>query len=222
MIQVVLQAVFLSSSGLSAVGSITLITLLLLSENGMKKALGYVLGYTGSYALIGICVNILTFQVSGGISSNMLFIFSHVLIFFGILLLYLAFRNWRIPPKEDNEESRFFKFIDSITPRKALGLGILVTIINFKNLMFFLTAQSVIVLSDLSLFNKLLLSLLVVIIFCFSVFVPIILYALFPAKRNEVLIKFREGLNRHRRTISIWGPFVFGLIFLIKGVSELT
>ena len=54
MLPVLIQSLFLATSGLLSVGSITLVILLLISDRGWRNGLGYALGYTSAYSLIGV------------------------------------------------------------------------------------------------------------------------------------------------------------------------
>lgn len=137
----------------------------------------------------------------------------------GFLLLWLGFRNWRKPATENYEEPRFFSIVDSITPLKAYGFGAMVSVINFKNLALFLTALSVVILSNLSLLQKITIALLVVLVFCQSVIIPVMIYLSFPKRAKGLLSSIKQYLNQHSHQIGIWAPMVFGLLLLIKGLT---
>jgi hypothetical protein len=97
----------------------------------------------------------------------------------------------------------------------------MVSVINFKNLALFLTSLSVVILSDLMLAEKLIINLLVVLVFCLSVIIPVSIYLIFPRRAGNVLNSIKQFLSRNSRPIGIWLPTLFGLILLIKGVTEL-
>ena len=221
MFPTLLQALLLASSGLLSVGSITLVILLLLSDRGWRNGLGYALGYLGAYSLIGMAAVVLGYQASANSATESGLFLPILLIFLGTLLLWLAFRNWRKPAGEVPEEPRFFSIIDGITPLKALGFGAMISVINFKNLALFLTSLSVVILSDLVLAEKLIITLLVVLVFCLSVIIPVSIYLIFPQRAKELLSSIKQFLSRNSRPIGIWLPTIFGLILIIKGVAEL-
>ena len=97
----------------------------------------------------------------------------------------------------------------------------MVSVVNFKNLALFLTASSVVVVSDLLITEKLIITILVVLVFCLSVIVPVVIYILFPKRAKDLLNSIKQFLNQHSRPIGIWLPLVFGLIFLIRGITGL-
>ncbi len=218
MLKVLLQSLILASTGLLSVGSITLVILLLISKRGWRNGLGYALGYTTAYTIIGNLVVIWGYRATEK-GANGFGIFPPVfLTVFGTVLLWLAVKNWRKPATAKEEEPRFFTMMDSITPLKAFGFGAMVSLINFKNLALFLSALSVVVLSDLILTEKLTITLLVALVFSLSVIIPVLIYLLFPKRAADVLNSIKDTLNKYRRPIGIGVPFFFGFIFLIKGI----
>ncbi len=222
MLRVLFQSLLLASSGLLSVGSITLVILLLLSDRGWHNGLGYTLGYTSAYAVIGVSAVLLGYRTTkGNVEAGSGFLLPILLMILGMLLLWLSLRNWRKPISDANEEPRFFSIVDKITPLKAFGFGAMISVINFKNLALFLTALSVVIVSDLILTEKIVTTLLVVLVFCLSVIIPIIIYLVFPKRAKELLNGIRQFLNRNSRPIGIWAPFAFGLLLLFKGITDL-
>lgn len=221
MFPVLVQSLLLASSGLLSVGSITLVILLLLSDRGWRNGLGYALGYFNAYSLIGISVVFLGYKTAEKSSDEPSIVLPIILIILGTLLIWLAIRNWRKPVSDKKEEPRFFSIVDNITPPKAFGFGALVSVINFKNLALFLTASSVVVLSDLPVAEKITIILMVAFVFCLSVIIPVAIYLIFPHRAKELLDGIKNFLNRNSRAIGIYAPLLFGLIILLKGISDL-
>ena len=221
MLAVLIQSLLLASSGLISVGSITLVILLLLSDRGWRNGLGYALGYISGYSLIGISVVLLGYEAAEKSANGPSLFLPIMLLALGTLLLSLGFRNWRKPVSESQGEPRFFSIVDKITPPKAFGFGAMVSVINFKNLALFLTSLSVVVISNLTIAEKIIITLLVVAVFCLSVIIPVVIYLVFPRRAKEVLNSIKQFLNLRSRPIGIWAPFVFGIILFIKGITEL-
>ena len=221
MLFVLVQALVLASTGLLSVGSITLVILLLLSERGWRNGLGYSLGYTSAYTLIGVSAILLGYRTQVNSTEEPSLLVPILLMVLGSLLVWLGLRNYRKPPAETDEEPRFFKIVDKITPLKAYGFGAMVSIINFKNLALFLTALSVVILSDLLINEKLIITVLVVLVFCLSVLIPVTIYLIFPKQAEKLLNSIKQFINRHNRSIGIWLPILFGSILFIKGLADL-
>lgn len=221
MLPVLIQSLLLASGGILSAGSITIVILLLISDRGWQNGLAYVLGYVGAYSLIGVAAVLIgtnTRQAessSGGTVSSLLF------ILFSALLFWVALRNWRKRHAEQNEPPRIFAMLDSITPPRALAFGAAISVINFKNLAIFLSAISIVVLSDLLRSAKIGITLLVVLVFCSSVIAPVLIYLLFPQSANQRLNRIKQTLEKYSRPIGIWVPLLFAIIFLFRGVSGL-
>ncbi|MES0361528.1 MAG: GAP family protein [Anaerolineales bacterium] len=221
MLPVLIQALVLASTGLLSVGSITLVILLLLSDRGWHNGLGYALGYTSAYTIIGVSVVVFGYRAAENNTEEPSLVLPILLMVLGTLLLWFALRNWRKPVSENQEEPRFFSVVDKITPLKAFGFGAIISVVNFKNLALFLTALSVVVMSALFITEKIFITLLVVLVFCLSVIIPVVIYIAFPKRAKDLLNSIRQFLNRHSRPIGIWAPLVFGLLLLIKGITDL-
>lgn len=221
MLPELIQALVLASAGLLSVGSITLVILLLLSDRGWHNGLGYALGYTSAYTIIGVSVVFFGYRAVENNTEEPSLVLPILLMVLGTLLLWLAQRNWRKPVSENQEEPRFFSVVDKITPLKAFGFGAIISVVNIKNLALFLTALSVVVVSDLFITEKIFITLLVVLVFCLSVIIPVVIYIAFPKRAKDLLNSIRQFLNRHSRPIGIWAPLVFGLLLLIIGITDL-
>ncbi|MBI9051742.1 MAG: DUF2065 family protein [Anaerolineaceae bacterium] len=221
MFSVLIQALVLASAGLLSVGSMTFVILMLLSDRGWRNALGYALGYISAYSLIGIAAVAIGYRSAQSNTGETSIVRSILLIVLGSVLVWLALRNWRKPVAEKKDEPRFFSLVDNITPLKAYGFGAMVSVVNFKNLALFLTAMSVVVLSDLIIAEKIVITLLVVLVFCLSVTIPILIYFLFPKRAKDLLQSIKQFINQHSRMIGILLPLVFGLLLLIKGITDL-
>jgi threonine/homoserine/homoserine lactone efflux protein len=221
MLPVLLQSLVLASGGMLSIGSITIVILLLISDRGWRNGFAYMVGYVSAYTLIGVSVVWVGYSVAENSSGEPSPFSSILFIIMGMLLLWLTHRNWRKSPSEIDQSPRLFSIVDQITPPKAFAFGALVTVINFKNLAIFLSAVSISLLSDISLPSKIGVVLLVVLVFCTSVIVPVLIYVGFPKQANERLNWIKQTLERQSRPIGIWVPLVFGLIFLMRGITGL-
>jgi len=218
-VTVLIQSLLLASGGMLSIGSITIVILLLISDQGWRNGLAYTLGYVSGYTIIGVSVVWLGYSVAENRSGEPGYFSSILFITLGVLLLWLTLRNWWKPPSENKEPPRLFAILDKITPLKAFGFGALVTIINFKNLAIFLSAVSVSFLSDLPLPSKTIIVLLDVLVFCAPVILLVLIYLFFPRQADKILNWIKQTLDTHNRTIGIVAPLIFGLIFVIRGIA---
>jgi len=199
MLSVLLQSLVLASGGILSVGSITA-------------------GYTLSYTLIGVSVVMLGYRASTKVNGEPGRFMPILFICLGVLLLYFTLRNWRKGPQESEAPPRIFQFIDQFSALKAFGLGLAIGVINFKNLAIFLSAISVVLVSTLLISQKIFITLLVVLVFCSSVIVPVLIALIFPQQAEEKLGWIKQTIDTHRYQISIWVPLVFGVLFILRGI----
>lgn len=218
------ESFILASAGMASFGSISLVILFLLTGKDWFNGFGYAVGYTFSYALIGISMIFLGFVGTASTTQAETSIFFPILyIVFGLVLLFLALRGFhRQKGRPENQQlSRLFNSLHNVNPYKAFGFGALISVVNFKNLFLFLSAVSVVHLSKADLYHKILDVLLVTIIFCFSVIFPVLIAFLFPEKSTKILQKLKVSIEAHRHVLGIWMPFIFGIILVFMGAFSL-
>jgi threonine/homoserine/homoserine lactone efflux protein len=223
LLSVLIESLLLASGGIVSVGSITLVILLLISERGWRNGLGYMLGYTTAYTLIGITIIFFGYSATEKNAGEPSLFMPILFIILGSLLIWVTQRNWRNPEvaPEDKQPPRLFTFVDKTTPPKAFAFGAMISVVNFKNLAIFLSAISVVHLSDLDLSFKIINTLLVALVFCLSVIVPVLIYISFPQGAAERLGNLKQYLETNSRSIGIWLPLLFGLLFLLRGITGL-
>lgn len=221
MLATLLQTLTLASSGFLSFGSMTIVILLLLSKGGWRNGLAYWLGYTSAYATWGTAIVLLNTRLTATGAQQDSPWLNLLLIFLGLLLIFLSRRSARRPHTPTDQPPRFFALLDDINPAKAFGIGALVTVLNIKNLALFLSALSVVMLSRLSPAQKIIVTLLAVLVFCAAVSLPLLIYAFFPGRAAELLNTIKTTIERHSRPLSIWAPLVFGILILLKGITAL-
>ena len=132
--------ILLSSTPLVAI-TLTLYT------RGRKAAVwAFILGWIGSMALIGgVVLVVADTSASGpGLPSGWV---SVVRVLLGVLLLYLAFKQWRGRPQPGAEAPppKWMRLLEGISTAKAGGLGLALVALNPKNLLLTLSGAVAIV-----------------------------------------------------------------------------
>ena len=125
--------------------SVTMIittVLMLLSPQAKSRTVGLlagcVVGVAGAVALFTLLADLLPTQDSGGSSLAA----SVIKMVVGVLLVVLALRQWRERPASGDraELPKWMAGVDSMTPGKALWLGLLLSAVVPKNLLLALSA----------------------------------------------------------------------------------
>lgn len=217
-----LGALTLALTGVAAGGSILLVTALLASGRGRSNALGYVLGYLGTYVAIGLIVVAADVDPGAWTSGDAGRAGPAVLVALGLLLAGLGLRTALRPAAPaDPLAGRSVPALDRATPPRSFGLGVAVAFVNVKNLALFLTAIAVLQAGELTAAGKVAAAPLVAVTFSLAVFVPIVIDVIAPARSGRVLAVLRRAIERHGRRIGTWLPLVVGLAFVVRGVRGL-
>lgn len=213
MLSVLWPSLFVALSGSFSVGSILIVLLLLSSQRGASVASSYVLGYCAGYLSVGVLLLFVSQQATTLSLSNTAF--SSVMLALGGLLLFFAFRSWR---KEEAQEGGWISFFDAISVKKSILFGFAVALLNVKNLALFLSSLSFLLASRLAINEGLLVLLSIVGVFCFGVYLPLVLYLLFPERSAALLRWMREWLASKKRALSVGILLFFGLLFSGRGL----
>ena len=142
----------------------------------------------------------------------------------GVLLLWLALRQWRSRPKPGEEAHipAWLGALDSFTPAKSLGLGALLSGINPKNLALTLSAAMAIVQGELSGAGTAVAIVVFIIIASISVAAPIAIYLAMGDKASRTLDGWKAWLTANNHTLTFVLLLVFAVVLLGNGISGLT
>ena len=213
-----LQAYLLAIGGALSVVPILIVILLLGTKDGFHKALNYVLGYTGVFLVIGLVV----LSLSQGIdpeSGEASAVVSTIYLVLGVLFLIMAAKNIFKHPDPDAPPPKWITGLSKISPAKSFGIGAALAGLNIKNVAIYISALSIIILADQDQLTSFILFLLLVLVFCSTVIIPVVIYKTMPEKSRGMLFSMQKWLEKNNRTISIALLLIFGLIFLKKGLQ---
>lgn len=216
-------ALVVALGGAAAVGSMVLVTTLLASRGGRSNAIGYLLGYLGSYTAIGLIVVAADADPAAWTSGDAGLVGPVVVLVVGLALVALGLRTALRPRPEAAraDAGGLIHMLDRATPVRTFGLGVVVGFVNVKNLALFLTAISVLQASDLAIGHKLAGVPLVALTFSLAVFVPLAIDIAAPLRSERLLAVLRRWIDRHGRHLGTWLPLVLGVVFVVRGVRGL-
>jgi hypothetical protein len=198
------------------------VILMLLSPRAKGTSVGFMIGW-----LLGIIIAIIVFtllssvlpQHSVGGSS----VAGVIKIVFGVLLLFLALRQWRARPAEGEPASlpKWMSAIDSMTAGKAFGLAFLLAAVNPKNLLLAASAGLIIGGAGLDGGQGLALVIIVfVLLAACTVVIPVIGYLIASARLAGPLDRLRGWLVENNATIMSVLLLVIGVAVIGKGLSS--
>lgn len=196
--------------------------LMLFSPKAASTGLAFLAGW-----LLGIAVPVVVFTaLAGGLSSSnsssarpALGIVQLVL---GLLLLFLAWRQWHSRPGvgDEAEMPKWMGAIDSMTAVKALALGFLLAGVNPKNLAMSISAGVSTGGAALSFWSSTVVIVIFTLVACCTVAIPVVGYLVSAESMRKPLDAMRAWLSHNNSTIMAVMLLIFGVVVLSKGIAQ--
>jgi len=198
------------------------VILMLLSPRAKGTSVGFMIGW-----LLGIVIAIIVFTLLSSVipqhSEGGSSVAGVIKIVFGVLLLFLALRQWRARPAEGEHASlpKWMSAIDSMTAGKAFGLAFLLAAVNPKNLLLAASAGLIIGGASLGVGQGLALVIIIfVLLAACTVVIPVIGYLIAAARLAGPLDRLRGWLVENNATIMSVLLLVIGAAVIGKGLSS--
>jgi Sap-like sulfolipid-1-addressing protein len=188
--------------------------------NGPLFLLGWVVGLGGLVAV----VYAISDQSNAGSSNTSSDSVSWLKIGLGAGFLLLARREWRKRPGPgaESEMPKWMGRVDALTPVQALGLGVLLGVVNPKNLALGIGAAAGLAQLSLSTADAVVSLVVFVAIGSLSIAIPVIYYQLAGERAAAKLEELKDWLGRHNDAVMAILFLVFGVALIAKGLEPLT
>jgi hypothetical protein len=191
-----------------------LLTILFLgSQRPLPNAGALMLGYFTTCAVIGIS----GITLFGGAEDAVSTVGRVISVTVGVLLLVLGLRTVLAPPDPDSTPPKWMESIDSMSPPRAFGFGIVLFPLQVKNLAIFVASLNLIIVSNLGPESSIVALGLVLFIFAIPDLALIGLYVAAPQRASKMLVSLRTWMEKNNRTITVVLCLVFGAFFLLRG-----
>ncbi|MFN7149961.1 MAG: GAP family protein [Microthrixaceae bacterium] len=144
-------------------------------------------------------------------------------ILFGLLLLMAAARTWkrRPAPGEATEMPKWMSSIDTLTPVKALALGLLLAGVNPKNLMLAVAAGTSLAQLGLACSDAAVSLIVFVVVASLTIVGPVAYYLVGGEKAEHALNDLKGWLGTHNDAVMAVLLLVFGVDLFAKGLGLL-
>lgn len=196
------------------------IILILLTPKARANGLSFVLGWIIGLVLVGgVAVTIANrtdLYASEGSSLAM-----WLTIGLGVLLGGLGVKSWlgRPSPDATPEPPRWMSALDTFTPLKSLGLGLLLAGANPKNLVLTLTAAAAIVESGLNRGQEVLALGVFTLVATLGIITPVVVFLTMGSRASAVLEGWRGWLVRHNATLMAIVLLVIGALMVVLALT---
>ena len=208
---------------ISPVPIIAIILMLLSAKagaNSMAFLGGWVLGVTGASIILLLIAGGADSDDSGDPSTTS----GLIKLVLGVLCLVVAIRNLRGRPGADGEAELpgWLHSIESITPGKSFGLGVLLSAVNPKNLLLIAGGMAALAPFALSGGDAAVVVAVFVLIAISTVLAPVIVYRVMGAKAQHVLDALRDWLAKENAVVMGVLMLVIGAVLIGKGIAALS
>ncbi len=201
---------------------IVLTLFILRSDGGLLKATMFLAGATLVRLVQGIAFGLL-YEASassyGEESAGL--IGATLLLLVGVFMLITAVKKWAKQEDPDAPPPQWMTMFDGLTPLRAFGMGVLLTVVAVKQWVFTLSAVSIIVAAQLPTATNVALFLGYAVAAQSLLLTPVVITAVAPAWSAQTLDRVQAWLERHNRAIVVTVSLVFGLWFTWRGVTGL-
>ena len=197
------------------------VILMLLSPRAKGTSVGFMIGWTAGVVVAIVLFTLLSSVIpkgSGGPSP----IGAVIKIIVGVLLLFLALKQWRARPAKGEQPTmpKWMSAIDSMTAGKAIGLGFLLSAVNPKNLLLAVSAGLIVGAAGLTFSQASVVIIIFVLLAACTVIIPVIGYLIASARLAGPLDKLREWLVENSATIMAVLLLVIGVAVIGKGIGS--
>lgn len=186
--------------------------------NGPAFALGWVIGLT----VVSVAVALLASGADDS-SSTAATTVSWFNVFLGLLLLAMAARRWRGRPKagEVQEMPAWLSAVDSFTPVKSLGLGVLLSGANPKNLALAAAAGASIAQAGVAEGQEVAAVAIFVVLASVTVVGSVLFYVFGGSRAERPLAAIKTFMTDNNSTIMMVILLIFGVKQLGEGLPGL-
>jgi threonine/homoserine/homoserine lactone efflux protein len=179
------------------------VVLMLATPQGGINGPAFLAGWIVGIAVLGTIVLLAASGASASDHGAPATWVSIVKIVLGVLLLALAAKQWRGRPRGDAEPElpAWMKTIDTFTPVKSIGMAVLLSAINPKNLLLVVAAAAAIAQTGVSTVDQAVALAVFILIATLGVGAPVAIFFLMGARATKILGELHEWMARENATI---------------------
>ncbi len=200
------------------------VILMLFSQRARVNGPVFLAGWMLALAVVSTVVYVLADEGGVDTSSGASDTVSWGKIVFGVLFLLIAARQWRSRPEPGTEPPmpKWMASVDSFTPGKAFGLGVLLAGVNPKNLLLTVAAATGLAQLGLSTGDAVGSIVVFVIVGSLTIAVPVVYHLVGGEHARTELDKMKSWLALHNAAVMVVLFVVFGVDLIAKGIPPLT
>jgi Sap, sulfolipid-1-addressing protein len=138
-----------------------------------------------------------------------------------LLLLILAARSFLGEDDPDAPPPKITTILDKMGPLKLFGVGLVLSLMQFRFIALVLVGAAVIEEARLSTTENLISVLLLALLMVWPMLIPVVIFLVLGERREAAMKSMRTWLTRNHRMINVVVLGVFGLLLLILGLIRI-
>lgn len=222
MLPAIAQSLPIAVGVLVASAPVIAITLILVTRGDQKAVASFLCGWVGGFLAVGGGVILMVDVVSVGSGTTPAWInFARILL--GILLLFLAWRQWQGRPRGGVTPTppRWMSMLDTLTPLRAAGLGFMLVAVNPKNMLLVLSGAVTIATATLLPLAQLGALVAFTLVGSVGVATPLLASRLLGERATAPLLRSKAWMMHNNAIIMAVVLLVLGVMVTANGVAKL-
>jgi hypothetical protein len=200
---------------------IGLVVLFLSDGRGLVKALAFILGKYSVYVIWGVVSLELAGHISSTSSGGATSYAEVIFLIFGLLLLILAVRNFFGEDDPDAPPPKFMAILDKLGPVKLFGVGVVISLMQFRFIALVLVGASIIAEAKLSTTENIISVFVLALLMVWAMLIPVVVFLVLGEHREAAMKSMRTWLTRNHRMINVVVLGVFGILLLVLGLISI-
>ena len=198
---------------------IALVVIFLTGTRGFVKTSAFILGKYVFYVFWGfICLDLVDHLSSPGLNVSRS-VSETFFLFAGLLLLILAVRNFFVEDDPDAPPPKFMTVLAKLGPVKLFGLGIAISIIQPRFIIFVLLGASIIAETRLSTTENLISLLVLALLMVWPMLIPLVVFLVMGEHGADAMKSMRTWLVHNQRMMNVVVMGIFGMLLLFVGLT---
>jgi threonine/homoserine/homoserine lactone efflux protein len=199
------------------------IVLMLATPRARANGVAFLIGWLAGLTIVGVIVLLVSGAIDPSDDDGPATWVSVLVLVLGLALVALAFKQWRGRPRGDEEAPlpKWMTTIDSFKPLKALGLGVLLSSVNPKNLMLTVAASAAIAGTGIDPGQETIALAIFVLIGTLGVGVPVVMYLVLGERSRKLLDGVKSWMAANNTVIMAVITLVIGVKLVGDGIAGL-
>jgi hypothetical protein len=198
---------------------IGLVVIFLTGTRGVVQSCAFILGKYVFYVFWGlICLDFVDHLSSPGLKVSRS-VSEGFFLLAGLLLLILAVRNFYVEDDPDAPSPKFMTMLAKLGPFKLFGLGIGISVIQPRFIIFVLLGASIITEARLSTTENFISLLVLALLMIWPMLIPLVVFLIMGEHGVDAMKSMRAWLVHNQRMINVVVMGVFGVILLFLGLT---